>query len=72
MITIRQVTFADLERLQALSRQTFFEAFAQDNTPEDMQNYLDKSFNNQQLTQELKNPDSVFFFALSDQKEIGY
>ncbi|HRG53619.1 MAG TPA: GNAT family N-acetyltransferase [Bacteroidia bacterium] len=72
MITIRQATSSDLETLQLLSRQTFFEAFSSENTPEDMQSYLDKSFNDQQLTQELKNPDSAFYFAMSDQKEIGY
>lgn len=72
MITIRKASLSDLEILQILSRQTFFEAFATDNTPEDMQNYLDKSFNDQQLTKELKNPHSAFYFAVSDQKEIGY
>jgi len=72
MITIRKATFPDLETLRLLSRQTFFESFSSDNTPEDMQRYLDTSFNDQQLTRELENPDSAFYFAISDQKEIGY
>ncbi|HET6225590.1 MAG TPA: GNAT family N-acetyltransferase [Bacteroidia bacterium] len=72
MITLKKVSLYDLETLQQLSAQTFSQAFAADNTSEDMQSYLDKSFNLQQLTKELENPNSAFYFAMQEREAIGY
>lgn len=71
-IEIRKARLSDLETLQQLSRQTFFDAFSSENTAEDMQSYLDKSFNNEQLKRELSNPESGFYFAVFENKFIGY
>jgi hypothetical protein len=38
---IHQVNKADLLELQAISRQTFFDTFANVNRPSDMQQYLE-------------------------------
>ena len=37
-----------------------------------MQNYLDTAFSNEKLSEEIGNPDSVFYSAKIDNKSIGY
>lgn len=72
-IHIQKLNLAQLPALKALSRQTFSDAFAKDNTPEDMQAYLNTAFNDEQLSAELSNPQSEFYFAKSDEKTLlGY
>ena len=69
---ITRVDISDLKTLQELSRQTYFETFAADNTPENMQSYLEASFNEQQLTTEINNPHAAFYFAKIDNQAVGY
>lgn len=71
-IEIRKATVADLEMLQKLSIQTFTETFAVTNTAENIAKYIDKSFNTEQLTTELKTIESQFYLALSDAVPVGY
>lgn len=71
-IEIKKVTLSDLKDLQLIGRQTFFETFADTNTADDMQKYLDNSFSTDQLTNELNNQNSEFYFSLLDNKVIGY
>jgi len=71
-IIIMLATQADLKKLQKIARQTFYEAFADENTEEDMQKYLDESFNDEKLLEELINPDSVFYLASLNNNVIGY
>ena len=71
-IEIRKATVADLEMLQKLSIQTFAETFAVTNTPENIANYIDKSFNTEQLIRELNTIESQFYMAFSDTIPVGY
>ena len=71
-IEIRKATVADLEMLQKLSIQTFTETFDVTNTPENIANYIDKSFNTEQLITELNTIESQFYLALSDTVPVGY
>ncbi len=71
-IEIKKASLTDIKQLQVIGRQTFFETFANHNTSEDMQKYLDNSFSTNTLTSELSNPNSEFYFALLDNKVIGY
>jgi diamine N-acetyltransferase len=71
-IEIVEVALADISALQAIGRQTFVEAFAQSNTPENMQKYLAEGFSTEKLTAELSNPDSKFYFATFENNVIGY
>lgn len=63
---------ADLPVLQQISRDTFFDTFADYNTPEDMQRYMDRNLGAEQLSRELNNPDSEFFFARVNGEIAGY
>jgi len=71
-IVIRRAELADLPVVAALSKDTFSEAFARDNTPENMAYYLTHHFSDQALTGELKDPASAFFIAWSDGQAAGY
>ena len=71
-IEIKKASLSDLEVLQIISIQTFSETFAEVNTPENIENYNRESFNLEQLTSELTNPNSQFFIAYSDSEPIGY
>lgn len=71
-VTITPATLHHLPALQAISRDTFYEAFAALNTPTDMAKYLNDNFNPQKLTTELTNPHSHFFIAWHGTEPIGY
>ncbi|HEX2969997.1 MAG TPA: GNAT family N-acetyltransferase, partial [Bacteroidales bacterium] len=58
--------------LQEIGRQTFSETFASVNTAEDMIKYLDARFSSEKLYAELNNNDSEFYFALLQNRVIGY
>jgi diamine N-acetyltransferase len=71
-IDIRKAALSDLEILRDIGKQTFIETFGGMNTEENMTKYLTESFNDERLRSELTNPDSVFYFALLEDKIIGY
>ena len=71
-ITIKQVTLNDLEQLQKIGIKTFYETFKEYNSAEDMQNYLDTSFNLEKLKAEVSNKDSQFYFAMLDNQVVAY
>ena len=71
-ITIRKATISDLEIIQEISSQTFIETFAELNTPENMENYIQENFNSQQVALEINNPESEFHLAILDNETIAY
>lgn len=71
-IEITQVDLTEIEQLQIIGRQTFFETFADGNTEENMQKYLEEGFTIDKLTAELTNSYSTFYFAKLDNNVIGY
>jgi diamine N-acetyltransferase len=71
-IKITKVDLTDIEQLQIIGRQTFFETFAEGNKEENLQKYLEEGFAIEKLTSELTNPNSEFYFARIDNKVIGY
>jgi ribosomal protein S18 acetylase RimI-like enzyme len=71
-IKIRKAVLSDLELLQIIGKQTFTETFAAVNSPENLSNYIAQSFNVDQLTKEITNPESSFYLATLDATIIGY
>ena len=71
-IEIRKATVADLETIKNISIQTFKETFAAVNTPENIANYVNESFNSEQLKMELNNFNSQFYVAYLNTKVVGY
>jgi diamine N-acetyltransferase len=71
-IEIKKIGLTDIEQLQIIGKQTFFETFATGNTEENMKKYLAEGFTVDKLTTELTNPNSEFYFATLDNNIIGY
>lgn len=71
-VQIKKIGLQDIDRLQAISKQTFYETFAAVNTEENMVRYLAESFSIEKLTTELNNPDAAFYFAVQEGEVIGY
>lgn len=71
-ILLRKVTVNDIDQLQKIGRQTFFETFAESNSEENMKEYLDNGFSAEKLHSELTNTNSEFYFALEEDTVIGY
>jgi len=69
---IKRVTVNDIDQLQKIGRQTFFETFSAGNTPEDMTKYLEEGFSTERLAAELNNKNSEFYFAQLNDQIIGY
>lgn len=64
-VRFRRCTIDDLYVLQNFSRRLYFETFAEANTPENMQAYLDHAFALEKLREELLNPHSSLFFSIA-------
>lgn len=71
-ILITKVNKTQIEQLQKIGRQTFYETFSEFNSEENMTNYLKERFSIEKLTVELDNPDSEFYFAAQEKQIIGY
>jgi ribosomal protein S18 acetylase RimI-like enzyme len=69
---ITKATLDNLDLLQKISKQTFFETFAAFNSKENMKQYLNESLSLEQLKLELENEFSAFYFAYNEQEVIGY
>ncbi|MBB6022334.1 ribosomal protein S18 acetylase RimI-like enzyme [Paenibacillus sp. JGP012] len=71
-IQMMRVSFGDLPRLQELSIQTFNDTFKEQNSSENMNSYLEKAFNLQQLEKEINNNSSEFYFIRFNEEIAGY
>ncbi len=70
-ITIRFASETDAELIADLSRQTFYESFAADNTKEDMDKFMNEQFTRQRLIEEVKEPWHIFFLAFISEEVVG-
>ncbi|HDR7871368.1 TPA: GNAT family N-acetyltransferase [Bacillus wiedmannii] len=71
-MTIKKCTLEDLHKLQEISYETFDETFKHQNSPENMNAYLEKAFNLKQLEKELANLSSQFYFMYFNNEVAGY
>ncbi|NRG32791.1 GNAT family N-acetyltransferase [Niallia circulans] len=69
---IEKCTIADIHKLQDISLETFDETFRNQNSPENMKDYLEKAFNLEQLKKELSNLSSQFYFVYLNKELAGY
>ena len=65
-------TINDINQLQQIGRQTFSETFADENSEEDMFNYLKEGFSLDKLRGEIVNKNSEFYFAKVSGEVVGY
>jgi diamine N-acetyltransferase len=71
-INIKKCTVEDSHKLQEISYETFNETFKHQNSPENMNAYLERAFNLDQLEKELSNISSQFFFVYFNNEVAGY
>jgi len=71
-LLIRKATLVDIKRIQEIGKTTFAETFLEKNSEENMNSYLENSFNLEKLTTEITNPNSQFYLAISEDQTIGY
>ena len=62
-ISIREATKADAGLVADLSRQTFYEAFAAENTAENMDKFMNETFTREKLMAEVGAAGSTFLLA---------
>lgn len=72
MIVIRRASSGQVHALRNLSRSTFYETYADQNTDDDLRLHMQSTFGIEKLTSELENPSNAFFIAWDDEKMIGY
>lgn len=71
-IDIQKLTINDIDQLQKIGQQTFYETFSEGNTEENMKNYLESAFSADKIEAELNDENAEFYFAKIDEKIIGY
>ncbi|RYY84446.1 MAG: GNAT family N-acetyltransferase [Chitinophagaceae bacterium] len=69
---LRTATLQDAELIADMSRKTFYDTFAADNTPEDMELFLSQQFTRGKLLLEVGRPDLHFVIAYIDEQPAGY
>ncbi|MFN7118992.1 MAG: GNAT family N-acetyltransferase [Saprospiraceae bacterium] len=68
----RKATSTDLESLTQLCIITFTQTYGAQNTPENLQLYLENAFNPAQMTAELQSDTEAYFFIAEAQEPIAY
>lgn len=71
-MNIRYGTTEDAKMLSELGAKTFYDTFAKDNTPENMEAYLKRSFSPEIQFHELSQPDVIFLIVEFEETPIGY
>jgi diamine N-acetyltransferase len=71
-ISVKKATLNEIDQLQKIGRQTFYETFSEENTRENMTKYLKEGFSTEKLTAELNDKNSEFYFATLGNNVIGY
>jgi GNAT superfamily N-acetyltransferase len=71
-MNIRYGTTEDAKMLSELGARTFYDTFAKDNTPENIDAYLKRSFSPEIQFNELSQPDVIFLVAEIEDMPIGY
>lgn len=71
-VEIKKVNFNDIDQLQKIGRQTFYETFYAGNTEDNMKKYLEEDFSFEKLTNEINDTNSEFYFAVFETNVVGY
>lgn len=71
-MNIRVATISDVEPLCIIGAKTFVETYGEQNTPENLQRYLQEKFNNKQISDEIQTPKTIFLLVGLGNETIGY
>jgi len=71
-IDVRQASVDDAQLLSEMGALMFDASFGQFNRPEDMQTYLEKSFNQEVISADLQSDNTIYLLVLLAEQVIGY
>ena len=71
-LKIRQANKEDAALIAVLSRKTFYDTFAEFNTKEDMDIFMNEVFTMEALEKESDDPVNIFLLAYDEHEAIGY
>lgn len=71
-ISIKEATIADAGLIADLSRQTFHDSFAADNTLENMDKFMNEQFTREKLMEEVGAAGNIFLLANVGDEVVGY
>lgn len=69
---IRICKVSDTEYLKQIGKKTFGETFRSQNKKENIEEYLKTAFTSERMAEELKNPNSYFYFIYFENELAGY
>ncbi len=72
LVSLRYATQKDAALIADLSRQTFYETFASQNTKENMEKFMNEQFSKEALSREVGDSDNIFFLAYDSDEPVGY
>jgi len=68
----KKVMLNDIDQLQKIGRQTFYQTFSAGNSEENMKKYSDEGFSIEKLTTKLSDKNAEFYFATLGDNVVGY
>jgi ribosomal protein S18 acetylase RimI-like enzyme len=71
-LVTRVATAADAGLIAELSRATFYETFAPQNTPKNMEKFMNEQFSHERLMKEVTEEENIFFIAEINNEAVGY
>jgi diamine N-acetyltransferase len=71
-ISIKEATTGDAGLIADLSRQTFYDSFAADNTPENIDKFMNEQFTREKLMEEVGAPGNTFLLAYVGDEVVAY
>jgi ribosomal protein S18 acetylase RimI-like enzyme len=71
-IKIKKINHENFDELKEISIETFVDTFKQENSPENIKNYVEKAFRAEKLKEELANEFSDFYFIYYNDETAGY
>ncbi|GFP76274.1 GNAT family N-acetyltransferase [Clostridium fungisolvens] len=69
---IKECGLKEVEKIKYIGEKTFYETFANENTEEDMENYLRENFSYEQVESEVKNSSSRFYIVENNEEVVAY
>ena len=72
MINVRIANIKDAELIADMSRQTFYDSFAKDNTRENMDKFMNEQFTREGLIKEVGAERNTFLLAYDNDEPVGY
>jgi len=69
---IRKATLVDIDLVRTIGLKTFIETYGQQNTPENLKQYLAEKFDKKQISDEIQTPKTIFLLVELENEIIGY